>query len=216
MSTDIHRPARARSAEEKSQRRDHILRAAERLWSRTAYADLSMSQVAQEAQLAKGTLYLYFDTKEELFLALLGEHLHDWLESLAQRLIAAPPRTPEEVADVFADANRDHETSRRLLVLLTTVLEPGVRPEVTLAFKQNLMPVTRKVVEALPFAEEVGIRLLRHIYSLTIGWQLLTENTPATRHLEGAGPGNRADDFGIEFRLSVRAVCRSLAGGAAD
>ena len=61
MPSEPVRPARARSAEEKNQRRDDILRAAERLWTSTTYAELSMNQVAREAKLAKGTLYLYFD-----------------------------------------------------------------------------------------------------------------------------------------------------------
>ena len=41
-----NRPARARSAAEKTQRRDDILRAAERLWNTSTYTDLSMNHVA--------------------------------------------------------------------------------------------------------------------------------------------------------------------------
>ena len=93
------RPARARSPEEKGQRRDDILRAAEQLWTRTPHADLSMNQVAREAGLAKGTLYLYFDTREELFLALLTEHLRAWVGELTTRLDERRPATPGEVAD---------------------------------------------------------------------------------------------------------------------
>jgi AcrR family transcriptional regulator len=44
-----------------------IVEAAEGLWRKTSYADFSMSGLAEASGSAKGTLYLYFATKESRF-----------------------------------------------------------------------------------------------------------------------------------------------------
>jgi AcrR family transcriptional regulator len=61
---------RARSGADKLERRMQILETTLQLWGHTDYAKLTMSQVAAALNLAKGTLYLYFPSKEELFLAI--------------------------------------------------------------------------------------------------------------------------------------------------
>ncbi|UDF05204.1 TetR/AcrR family transcriptional regulator [Asticcacaulis sp. AND118] len=52
-------------------RRDALLQAAYDLFSRHGYADTRMDDVAAAAGVSKGTVYLYFPTKEALFEALL-------------------------------------------------------------------------------------------------------------------------------------------------
>ena len=61
-----------RKQREKEQRREHILRAAERLFFSRSYDDVSMDEIATEAELSKATLYLYFKDKESLFFAVVN------------------------------------------------------------------------------------------------------------------------------------------------
>lgn len=58
-----------RKEKEKAARRAAIINAAERLFAARGYDCVGMDDVAREAQLAKGTLYLYFDNKDSLYLA---------------------------------------------------------------------------------------------------------------------------------------------------
>lgn len=212
MVKDTSRPARARSPEEKGQRRDDILRAAERLWAKTPYAELSMNQVAREAKLAKGTLYLYFDTKEEMFLALLTEHLQGWLEVLTALLDEGRPSTPGEVADVLIASTRGHEELRRLLILLGTVLGQNDQLDLTLKFGREVRRMLQGVVDRVPFPPEVTLRVLMHAHALAVGWQHATEETFATdfvrrqRDLAFLTPR-----FEPEFGLALRAVIDRLA-----
>src|SRR5664279_1381523 len=60
---------RAILAEDKQERHHAILDAAEQLLLRSPEHGASVAEVAQEACLAKGTVYLYFRSKEELLLA---------------------------------------------------------------------------------------------------------------------------------------------------
>jgi len=59
-----------RKEREKQQRRNDIIDAAERLFFSRGYGSTTMDQVADEAELSKGTLYLYFKSKEDLYLAI--------------------------------------------------------------------------------------------------------------------------------------------------
>ncbi|WP_246580696.1 TetR/AcrR family transcriptional regulator [Deinococcus aestuarii] len=215
VSNDTSRPARARSPEEKGQRRDDILRAAERLWAKTPHAELSMNQVAREAKLAKGTLYLYFDTKEEMFLALLTEHLQRWVGGLVALLDERRPQTPGEVADVLVASARGHEELRRLLILLGTVLGQSEGLDLTLRFGREVRRMLQPVVERFPFAPEVTLRVLIHAHALGMGWQHASEESFATDFVR------RQHDlaflvprFEPEFGLALRAVIERLAADA--
>ena len=59
-----------RREREKEQRKNDIVDAAERVFFKKGHENATMDDVASEAELSKGTLYLYFKNKEELYLAI--------------------------------------------------------------------------------------------------------------------------------------------------
>ena len=60
-----------RREREKAQRRVDIIDAAERIFFEKGIETATMDEVAEAAELSKGTLYLYFKSKEDLYLAIL-------------------------------------------------------------------------------------------------------------------------------------------------
>lgn len=76
---------RANDPHEKQLRKDAIVNAAARLYYQSQ-ALPAMSDVAQESRLAKGTLYLYFETKEALYLALHQRHVRSFFADLLAAL----------------------------------------------------------------------------------------------------------------------------------
>lgn len=60
-----------RKEREKEQRRKQILEASEKLFLQKGYDNVTMDEIARECELSKGTLYLYYKSKEELFCVLL-------------------------------------------------------------------------------------------------------------------------------------------------
>lgn len=60
----------ARKQREKEERRAAILDAAEAVFASKGVAETTMDDIAQQAELGKGTLYLYFTSKNELYLAI--------------------------------------------------------------------------------------------------------------------------------------------------
>jgi len=61
-----------RKEREKIQRRNDILDAAERLFFKHGFDQVSIDQIAEEAELAKGTIYLYFKSREDLHYAIVN------------------------------------------------------------------------------------------------------------------------------------------------
>src|SRR5215813_12432957 len=104
-------------------RRDQIVAAALACFARTGYHATTMADVAAQAGVSKGTPYLYFDSKEALFITLHEE----WDCGLADRVnatIAALPeagrRSPRRVLRAVAAAVAGHvlaetETCRVLM-----------------------------------------------------------------------------------------------------
>lgn len=93
---------RAVHAEDKAARRADILAAAEILIARDPENFASVAEVAEAAGLAKGTVYLYFRTKEEVILAVHARHSERLFDAL-DRVLADHPvdLKPEHVADAF-------------------------------------------------------------------------------------------------------------------
>jgi AcrR family transcriptional regulator len=70
-----HMGTETRRSREKLARRDAILKAAKSLFSEKGLLASTIDEVAARAELAKGTIYLYFKAKEEIMSALLDEGL---------------------------------------------------------------------------------------------------------------------------------------------
>ena len=59
-----------RKEREKQQRRNDIIDTAEKLFFSNGFENTTMDQVAEDAELSKGTLYLYFKNKDDIFEAI--------------------------------------------------------------------------------------------------------------------------------------------------
>ena len=59
------------SEEKKELRKKQILTSARKLFSTHSFSDVSMADIANDCEISKGTLYLYFKTREELIFHLI-------------------------------------------------------------------------------------------------------------------------------------------------
>ena len=67
-------------------KRERILRAAVDVFAEHGYFNAKVSQIAKSAGVADGTIYLYFDGKEDLLITIFREHVRNYLRSLEQLL----------------------------------------------------------------------------------------------------------------------------------
>src|SRR5215213_142191 len=68
-------------------KRERILRASVDVFARSGYFNAKVSDIAKAAGVADGTIYLYFDGKEDLLITIFREHSRNYLQSLETHLI---------------------------------------------------------------------------------------------------------------------------------
>ena len=83
--------AKVRSHAERSpaSKRERILRAATDVFAKTGYFNAKVSDIARAADVADGTIYLYFGGKEDLLTNIFREHTRNYLQSLERDLMSA-------------------------------------------------------------------------------------------------------------------------------
>src|SRR5919197_960324 len=121
--------------ESKAKTRAELLRAAARLFVRKGFVATSLSEIAEEAALTKGAVYSNFESKEELFLALLQERAdpeegftHD--EELAPSdLSVATGATPRERMRSWGRAIAQLRPRRRNVALFLETNAVAIRSD---------------------------------------------------------------------------------------
>lgn len=78
------------------QTRDKLLQAAEIEFGEQGFHDASISGITQQAGVALGTFYTYFESKQEIYKALVGYMSHRVRSWIAERIVDAPDRLTAE------------------------------------------------------------------------------------------------------------------------
>ena len=183
---------RARGDEDKQARRRQILDEALGLWRERTFATLTMKEVAARCGLVKGTLYLYFATKEELLLALLEELLGGWFDAV-DSVLDAPPDGQERwdaarVAQAIGAVTVDRTALTRLLAIGEGILEHNISATRALAYKGMMLARARatgaRLERLLPFlAPGEGMLTLIRVHALVIGVQQMADPAPVVREV---------------------------------
>lgn len=88
---------RAVTDEEKGRRRADILRAAKRVFAKKGFHATTIADVAKAARLSYGSVYWYFDSKENLFHAVMDNEEQALREHVWPRALADTAADPREI-----------------------------------------------------------------------------------------------------------------------
>ncbi len=197
--------------QDKAARRASILAAARALFPHTPDRLPSVAMIAQAAGLAKGTAYLYFRTKEEIFLALLHQEWGGVIALVHHAFRAdkrAKGRKVAEFLSGYAGYLHAHPELLKLEALRYSILERNLAPGLLRSFKQEstaaLDHAGEAVEAALALPLNQGVRLLVHTYALTVGlWQAL-DDPETCRDLPGEPASVLAKlDFQTELQTAL-------------
>jgi AcrR family transcriptional regulator len=140
-------------------RRDQIIEAAIRCWLAKGYDATSVSAIAREAELAKGTLYLYFPTKQDM----LDEAINRYSMLPDLRVFLAAARgTPSETTIPTLIRGLWHALLQRVDQIRFFVREVSVRPEHAKHFLQTVVLPSNEAL-AEHFAPEIENGALRPV-----------------------------------------------------
>lgn len=212
-----HRPPRTRAVlpEDKTERRDSILRAAIGLLEHAPQGAFSVEALARSAGVAKGTVYLYFGTREEVLLAVHAERQQLLFDTL-DKALAAPRVDIRVVARTVTKFLRAHPEFLPLAANCRGMLETNIGTEAAIAYKQSigerLVQIGARLEAIFPtLARGQGVSLLMASYGMMIGlWQI--SDPPACLAASMERPEMRM--FRVDLEKQLGAVLVNLWEGA--
>jgi AcrR family transcriptional regulator len=219
VSQDRTRPLRTRAVTESAKlaRRGSLLSAAGSLFASRDFNDVSVDAIAKKAGLAKGTVYLYFGTKEALFLHLVSEELAAWLKEATRRLKKNGVGPLAAAAAVASTLSR-RPALIRLLALLHAVLERNSEANSLRTFKGRLLEITTESAalfeSALSLAPGAGVRLTLWMHALIVGLAQMTATSPILT--EVLAEDDTLAVFRLDFRAELESALLTLFAGAKD
>jgi AcrR family transcriptional regulator len=121
--------AQERKAQERQARRRRIQDAARTVFAERGYAGASIEVIARAAQLSVGAIYLYFRSKEDLYVSLIEDTLTVFDVEMAQvRADVEVARRLRETWSILVRwAEKDAEGPR----ILRLMAQPGIRPQLS-------------------------------------------------------------------------------------
>jgi len=168
--------ATAPRSERRAERRSAILEAADAILDPEMYELPSAAEIAAKAGIAKGTVYLYFKTKEEIYLALLGRGYTQCAEYMMEDLSGGWLRLEEFLGRYISFCLANPKTMT-LACMGPVLLERNSGEKLAFAFRRDLATSTREVAEMVavtlpPLGVEDARRLLLQTLVLSAGlWQ---------------------------------------------
>jgi AcrR family transcriptional regulator len=196
---------RAFSAQDKQERRNDILDAAQRLFHDNPEGFGSMDALAEASGVGKGTLYLYFRSKEEVLVALHERNAGQFFQTLLERVENDPAFDLEAMISLVTERLIASPVFARVGSLVCGNLERMPEGAVR-AFKDTIARgherIGPKIDRALGLAEGEGARLMQYSYALMLGLWHLTCSHTATADL--GGEGVLLSDYTTEVRRALR------------
>jgi AcrR family transcriptional regulator len=172
---------------DKKQKSKEIARAALKLFSQKGYAATSVGQIAKTASIGKGTVYEYFQTKKDIFIAAIMEWMSLFIVHLSERIkeIKDPTTRLRAVAEInleMVDSADPTDIRLSLEFLRHSMLEDGVLYKHRHLIKDMHAGIRKIVVDTLldgiskgvfrseiaRDAEKIAINLLAYIDGISL------------------------------------------------
>ena len=118
-----------------AQRRDEIISACEKLYQTMSFKQITLKDIGNETSFSRPAIYNYFQTKEEIFLALFELEYKRWNDDLERILEENDSLTRMQVAEKLARSLEKREQLLKLLSMNNYDMEANSRPELLTTFK---------------------------------------------------------------------------------
>jgi AcrR family transcriptional regulator len=135
----IERSQGQRWQRRKEARPGEIVAAALEVFAERGFAAAKLDDVAARAGVSKGTLYLYFPNKEELFKAVVREALVPNIARIEQMVAAFPGTTRELIAQIYETIGRVVTTTRIGAIPKLVLSESGNFPDVVRFYRAEVI-----------------------------------------------------------------------------
>ena len=116
-------------------RREEIVNACRRLYQTMSFKEITLKEIGAETSFSRPTIYNYFQTKEEIFLALYQREYELWNADLEELLAVHEDLPRQPLAELLARSLEKRELLLKLLAMNNYDMEANSRPELLASFK---------------------------------------------------------------------------------
>ena len=124
------------------ERKEEVINACEKLYEKLDFKDINIKLIGSEISVGRTSIYNYFQTKEEIFLALLEREYLKWNEDLSTLLLKNEKLSKEDFIDKITDSLLKRKTLLKLISMNMFEIEANSRVEsitnYKLAFKESI------------------------------------------------------------------------------
>ena len=152
-----------RREREKKERREAIVSAASRVFLAKGLGNATMEDIAREAELSKGALYLYFKNKDELFLQIALAALADFetlIADVVQQEIAPEEKVKQLLQEYVRYASEHQSRFQVAMSWLTPSYSIDGSSELFVEYRQAVERVYGASIAVLKAAEQAGALVL--------------------------------------------------------
>ena len=124
------------SPELTSARKEEIISACRKLYETMSFKDITLKEIGQQTSSTRTSIYNYFETKEEIFLALFAQEYELFAEDLDRLLEQREMLSPDELSSELAHALERRPLMLKLLSMNLYDMEANSRMERLVEFKK--------------------------------------------------------------------------------
>jgi AcrR family transcriptional regulator len=166
---------RARNIEQKQVRQKQILSAASNLMDQLPYKDITLNMIASKLEFSRANISHYYQSKEEIFLALFIQDGHSLSEDLMTEERLKEHLTFEQFALIFSEIVKSHINFLRIGSILTTVIELNIDTDKLVTYKKLMYEQMEEVAKVLMNkysffdTKDKAMQLVRILYNYMAG-----------------------------------------------
>ena len=116
-------------------RKEEIIAACRKLYETMSFKDITLKEIGQQTSFTRTSIYNYFETKEEIFLALFAQEYECFTKDLDSLCERNNSLTPDALASALAHALERRPLMLKLLSMNMYDMEANSRMERLVAFK---------------------------------------------------------------------------------
>ena len=116
-------------------RKEEIINACEQLYQTMSFKDITLKEIGNVTSFTRTSIYNYFQTKEEIFLALYEREYDRWNAELVSIRKENESLSKSELADKIAASISNRKQLLKLLAMNNYDMEANSRPELLVSFK---------------------------------------------------------------------------------
>lgn len=124
------------SAELTNARREEIISACKELYKTMSFKEITIKEIASYTSFTRPSIYNYFETKEEIFLAILQKEYVLWVEELEQVIADNESLTKPQLAKALALSLENRALLLKLMSMNHYDMEANSRMERLVEFKK--------------------------------------------------------------------------------